>query len=96
MGLLGRFHDLPGKKTFFFRVHTPKRYHFDVAVISYTTIEDARNSLVTSYPGSTFTALNETEFAADGLPTLKAAKKIYGPASDRFIESASQKQRALI
>jgi len=95
MGLLGRFQDLPGKKTFFFRVHTPKRYHFDVAVYSYATIEEARDSLVKGYPASTFTALLETEFAPDGLPTLKFAKKIYGPASDRFIESATQKQRAL-
>ena len=95
MGLIGRFHDLPGKKTFFFRVHTPKRYHFDVAVYSYATLGEARDSLVSSYPGSTFVALHETEFSADGLPSLKVSKKIYGPASDRFIESATQKQRAL-
>jgi len=71
MGLIGRFQDLPGKKTFFFRVRTPKGYTFDTAVYQYVTLHEAHSALMKVYPAATLTVLDEREFDPDGLPKLK-------------------------
>jgi len=71
MGLNGKFHDLPGKKTFFFRVRTPKGYTFDIAVYQHETLIEAHTALMNIYPGAKLSALDEREFDRDGLPKLK-------------------------
>ena len=81
MGLLNRFHDLPGCKTFFFRVRTPKGYTFDTAVYQLATLSEAHTVMTKVYPGAKLTVLEEREFDPDGLPTMKLSQTVKGPAS---------------
>jgi hypothetical protein len=71
MGLIDRFQDLPGKKTFFFRVRTPKGYTFDSAQPNYATLTEAHAAMMRAYPGAKLSVLEEREFDPDGLPKLK-------------------------
>jgi len=81
MGLLDRFHDLPGCKTFYFRVRTPKGYTFDSAIVHHKTLTEAFDALKKIYPATTITVLEEKEFDADGLPSLKLSTTVKGIAS---------------
>ena len=71
MGLNGKFYDLPGKKTFYFRVRTPKGYTFDTAVVQHATLDEAHTAMMKVYPGAKLTVIEEREFDPDGLPKLK-------------------------
>lgn len=75
MGLIGKFHDLPGCKTFYFRVRTPKGYTFDTAIVHFNNIHDAHSAVRLAYPGASIRALIEMELDTDGLPVIKPTIK---------------------
>ena len=72
-GIKESWNDLPGCKTFFFRVRfiNKKGTHtFDTAIVHYRTLNDAYVAVKRCYPGAEISAIQENEFDADGLPKL--------------------------